>query len=121
MTAKLTWLVKRRKNPFGPRPTAHFQRARADRGRSMSSKPRFGLEAFKFATYVSVPIFMTVAFAANPENLETIIKQHAYVVYPPEGPKPPTAREMRMIVEANKKKRLDLQKEPSRGWFARSK
>ena len=48
---------------------------------------------------------MTVVFAANPENLESIIKRHAYVVYPPEGPKPPTAEEMRKIVEANKKKR----------------
>lgn len=48
---------------------------------------------------------MTVVFAANPENLETIIKRHAYVVYPPEGPKPPTAEEMRKIVEANKKRR----------------
>ena len=47
---------------------------------------------------------MTVVFAANPENLESIIKRHAYVVYPPEGPKPPTAEEMRKIVEANKKK-----------------
>ena len=58
------------------------------------SKPRFGLEAFKFGVYVSVPIFMTVVFAANPENLESIIKSHSYVVYPPEGPKPPTAKEM---------------------------
>jgi len=114
--------VKGAKNPLAPPPPApHFRRARADRGRSMSNKPRFGLEAFKFATYVSVPIFMTVVFAANPENLETIIKQHAYVVYPPEGPKPPTAKEMRRIVEANKKKKLDSQKEPSNGWFARSK
>ena len=47
---------------------------------------------------------MTVVFAANPENLESIIKRHAYVVYPPEGPKPPTAEEMRKIVEANKKR-----------------
>ena len=61
---------------------------------------------FKFAVYVSVPIFLTVTFAANPVNLESIIRRHAYVVYPPEGPKPPTAAEMRKIVEANKKKRL---------------
>jgi hypothetical protein len=42
-------------------------------------------------------------------------------VYPPEGPKPPTAKEMRRIVEANKKKKLDSHKEPTHGWFARSK
>ena len=62
-----------------------------------SARPRFSLELFKFATYLSIPIAMTVAFAANPENLETIIKRHAYVVYPPEGPKPPTNAEMKKI------------------------
>jgi protein PET100 len=81
------------------------------------SKPRFGLEAFKFGVYVSVPIFMTVVFAANPENLESIIKSHSYVVYPPEGPKPPTAKEMKRIVEANKKKRVDVEGTKS-GWFS---
>ena len=73
--------------------------------RMSSARPRFSLELFKFATYLSIPIAMTVAFAANPENLETIIKRHAYVVYPPEGPKPPTNAEMKKIVEANRKKR----------------
>ena len=87
----------------------------------MSNKPRFGLEAFKFATYVSVPIFMTVVFAANPDNLETIIKQHAYVVYPPEGPKPPTAKEMKRIVEANRKKKVDKVDGPSGSWFKTAK
>ena len=70
------------------------------------TKPRYGLEVFKFAVYLSVPIFLTVTFAANPTNLESIIRKHAYVVYPPEGPKPPSAAEMRKIVEANKKKKL---------------
>ena len=88
----------------------------------MSNKPRFGLEAFKFATYVSVPIFMTVVFAANPENLEAIIKQFKYVVYPPEGPKPPSAKEMRVIVEANRKKKLDSTGERPRGtWLGSAK
>jgi len=32
------------------------------------------LEAFKFATYLSIPIALTVAFAANPANLETVIR-----------------------------------------------
>ena len=80
------------------------------------SKPRFGLEAFKFGVYVSVPIFMTVVFAANPENLESIIKSHAYVVYPPRD-LPPTAKEMKTIVEANKKKRVDVEGTKS-GWFS---
>ena len=70
------------------------------------TKPRYGLEVFKFVVYVSVPIFLTVTFAANPTNLESIIRKHAYVVYPPEGPQPPSAAERRKIVEANKKKKL---------------
>jgi len=86
------------------------------------SKPRFSLEAFKFATYLTVPIFLTVVFAANPENLEAIIKHHSYVVYPPEGPKPPTAQEMKKIVEANKKRRVDIDTPAaSRAWFGWSK
>ena len=32
------------------------------------------LEGFKFATYLSIPIVLTVAFAANPANLESIIR-----------------------------------------------
>ena len=80
--------------------------ARLTRARHYMTKPRYGLEVFKFAVYVSVPIFLTVTFAANPTNLESIIRKHAYVVYPPEGPKPPSAAEMRKIVEANKKKKL---------------
>ena len=86
------------------------------------SKPRFSLEAFKFATYLTGPIFLTVVFAANPENLEAIIKHHSYVVYPPEGPKPPTAQEMKKIVEANKKRRVDIDTPAaSRAWFGWSK
>jgi protein PET100 len=50
---------------------------------------------------------MVSVFVWEPENLEGIIKQCAYVVYPPEGPKPPSQDEMRKIIEANRKKRLD--------------
>ena len=46
----------------------------------------------------------TVVVAANPNNLETIIKKFAYVVYPPEGPKPPTAEQMRDIVAASRRR-----------------
>ena len=28
---------------------------------------------FKFAVYVSIPVLMTVAFAASPQNLQAII------------------------------------------------
>lgn len=68
-------------------------------------------QAFKFACYLSIPVAMTLAFAASPENLSAIIanvrpttqpqlassrlSQRAYVVYPKEGPRPPSAEELR--------------------------
>ena len=52
------------------------------------------LEAFKFACYIAIPIGMTFAVARNPANLEAIIKNRSYVVYPPSGPAPPTAEEV---------------------------
>jgi protein PET100 len=96
----------RAKNPHHDITDATVTGARSTRARHYMTKPRYGLEVFKFAVYLSVPIFLTVTFAANPTNLESIIRKHAYVVYPPEGPKPPSAAEMRKIVEANKKKKL---------------
>ncbi|CAL5221165.1 g3305 [Coccomyxa viridis] len=65
---------------------------------------RYGsLEVFKFGCYLSIPVLMTVFVAGNPGRLEAIIKNRAYVVYPPEGPRPPTAEEL--IDRINKNKR----------------
>ena len=52
------------------------------------------LEAFKFFCYISIPIGMTFAVAGSPANLEAIIKNRSYVVYPPSGPAPPTVDEL---------------------------
>ncbi|KAK9819575.1 hypothetical protein WJX81_004058 [Elliptochloris bilobata] len=66
---------------------------------------RYGsLEAFKFCCYISIPILMTYFIAGTPRNLEAIIKNRAYVVYPPEGPRPPTAEEMQERVQQSKPK-----------------
>lgn len=49
------------------------------------------LEAFKFSVYVITPIAATVYLGTGAyPYLEKIIHQTAYIVYPPEGPKPPT-------------------------------
>ncbi|CAI7908342.1 unnamed protein product [Closterium sp. NIES-53] len=62
--------------------------------------PRKGfLEVFKFACYVGIPIAMMVTFANNQDNLEAIIRNRAYVIYPPEGPRPPTAEEVRGLAQ----------------------
>ena len=52
------------------------------------------LEAFKFALYLAVPVGVTVFVAYNPTTLEKVIKNRMYVVYPPEGPRPPTNEEL---------------------------
>jgi len=60
------------------------------------------LEAFKFFCYVSIPIGMTWAVARNPVNLEAIIKNRSYIVYPPSGPAPPTLEELQEFNRQNK-------------------
>ncbi|CCO17285.1 predicted protein [Bathycoccus prasinos] len=65
----------------------------------------FSLEAFKFSVYLSIPIAMTVFFAMNPSNLEEIIRNRMYVVYPASAPDPPSDEEMKRLIERNKKKR----------------
>ena len=85
-----------------------------------------GLQIFKFSVYVTIPVLLTVAFAASPQNLQAVITnvragwlrragahaarrlcashattarppQRAYVVYPTEGPRPPSADEIRKM------------------------
>ncbi|KAJ7557403.1 hypothetical protein O6H91_05G125400 [Diphasiastrum complanatum] len=60
------------------------------------------LEVFKFGCYVSIPIFMMVVFANNSGNLEKVIKNRSYVVYPPEGPRPPSPEEIWEMAKKNK-------------------
>lgn len=52
------------------------------------------VEAFKFAVYLSIPVGVTIA-SIQPENLEWIIRNRQYVVYPKENKRPPTVREPR--------------------------
>jgi protein PET100 len=63
------------------------------------------LEVFKFGCYVSIPIVMTVAIAGSPDRLAAIIKSRSYVVYPPEGPRPPSADEMQEMIKQRKAQR----------------
>ncbi|CAK0781994.1 hypothetical protein CVIRNUC_005525 [Coccomyxa viridis] len=66
---------------------------------------RYGaLEVFKFGCYISIPILMTIFVAGNPGRLESIIKNRAYVVYPPEGQRPPTAEELIDRINKNSRK-----------------
>ncbi|KAL7081169.1 hypothetical protein ABFS83_14G021900 [Erythranthe nasuta] len=53
------------------------------------------LEIAKFAVYVTVPIGMMYFFASNTKNLQKVMGNRQYVVYPPEGPRPPSPEEMR--------------------------
>eukprot|EP00897_Mesotaenium_endlicherianum_P005700 jgi/Mesen1/5158/ME000256S04344 len=60
------------------------------------------LEVFKFGCYITIPIAMMLVFANNSGNLEKIIKNRSYVVYPPEGPRPPSGDEIRGLMKHSK-------------------
>lgn len=61
------------------------------------------LEVFKFGCYIAIPIFMTAAFVTNPDRLAAIIKNRAYVVYPPEAERPPNFEELVELRRKSKK------------------
>ena len=48
-----------------------------------------------------VPAVLTAAVAFNTDALNAIIKRHAYVQYPPEGPRPPPPDELRALAKKN--------------------
>ena len=48
------------------------------------------LEAFKFVVYLSVPVVVVAATSFYPSNLEWVIRNRSYVVYPEEAKRPPT-------------------------------
>ena len=46
------------------------------------------LESWKFAVYLTIPFF-AVYVIAQPHNMKQLLEYKQYVVYPPEGPRPP--------------------------------
>jgi len=62
------------------------------------------LEAFKFGLYLAVPVCLTVMVAYNPDMLNKVIKNRTYVVYPPEGPRPPSNEELWEKIRKDKEK-----------------
>lgn len=60
------------------------------------------LEVFKFGIYVGVPIFLMYAVANNTDNMQKLMGHRSYVVYPPEGPRPPSPEEIRELARKNK-------------------
>jgi len=76
----------------------------------MSLRKKGLLESWKFFVYLTIPFFAVYVVAA-PKNMRNFLEYKQYVVYPPEGPRPPTgtkeevqkaAKELR---EQQKKKR----------------
>jgi len=47
------------------------------------SKPGLGLEAFKFLTYLAIPIGATVVYA-DPKNMRKIIDNFQFIEFPPD-------------------------------------
>ncbi|KAL3727115.1 uncharacterized protein LOC120286554 [Eucalyptus grandis] len=63
------------------------------------------LEIAKFGVYVTVPIVLMYAFANNSKNLQKFMGTKSYVVYPPEGPRPPSPEELREMAREIARKR----------------
>ncbi|PKA61413.1 hypothetical protein AXF42_Ash014330 [Apostasia shenzhenica] len=53
------------------------------------------LEIAKFAVYVTVPVVLTYAVATDAGAVHKLMGFKPYVVYPPEGPRPPPPEELR--------------------------
>ncbi|XP_074585777.1 uncharacterized protein LOC141841504 [Curcuma longa] len=55
------------------------------------------LEVGKFALYVSIPAALTYA-TTDSNTIHKLMGFRSYVVYPPEGPRPPSPEEFREMV-----------------------
>ncbi|KAF3456910.1 hypothetical protein FNV43_RR01564 [Rhamnella rubrinervis] len=65
------------------------------------------LEIAKFGLYVAIPIVLMYGFANNTKNIQKFMGNRSYVVYPPEGPRPPSPEELReMARELARKKNI---------------
>ncbi|GLT99494.1 hypothetical protein SLE2022_169310 [Rubroshorea leprosula] len=63
------------------------------------------LEIAKFGIYVSIPIFLMYTFANNSKNLQRVMRNRSYIVYPKEMEKIPSPEElMEMARELPQKK-----------------
>ena len=65
-------------------------------------------EAFKFALYISVPIFSSV-FYANPAFMHDLIMRLQFVKYPEAAPKPPVGAEIEALRASRRAKKVDKQ------------
>ncbi|KAF7002080.1 hypothetical protein CFC21_030493 [Triticum aestivum] len=53
------------------------------------------LEIAKFGVYVAVPVTLTYLVATDSKAIKKLMGLRPYVVYPPEGPRPPPPEELR--------------------------
>lgn len=61
-------------------------------------RSRQWLEVFKFSVYLGAPIAAVYVLSFGTSGLlERSIDDRSYVTYPPEGPPPPTVREVREL------------------------
>jgi len=63
------------------------------------------LEAFKLALYVATPVAVTFAVVGDRQALVRAIQERSYVVYPPEGPRPPSNEELWGRIQTERKAR----------------
>ena len=66
---------------------------------------KMGLEVFKLALYVTAPVAVTVAVVGDRQTLVRAIRERSYIVYPPEGPRPPSNEELWGRIQRERKAR----------------
>lgn len=82
-------------------------------------RKRLGLEAFKMAVYLGLPVG-AVAIYSNPSVMQSVLNHYKFIEYPPEGPKPPTNKEIWAMINAKDKERAEQAAAEAAGAVARS-
>ncbi|XP_031384242.1 uncharacterized protein LOC116198070 [Punica granatum] len=63
------------------------------------------LEIAKFGLYVTVPVVLMYVFANNSKNLQKLMGNKSYIVYPPKAERPPSPEELREMAREMARKR----------------
>jgi protein PET100, fungi type len=85
-------------SPAQPRQPRRAGKRRPPHAMASLHRSRQWLEAFKFSVYLGAPVAAVYALSFGKSGLlERSIENRSYVMYPPEGPQPPSAREVREV------------------------
>ncbi|CAM9322752.1 unnamed protein product [Choristocarpus tenellus] len=67
-------------------------------------RKRFKLEFARFGLYIMIPVVATAVYS-SPQMMQRILKSFKFVEYPPEGEKPPSAKDIMRLMDEREEKR----------------